>query len=663
MRGVYTVMLSRSALVPTLFAAACASAVARPPSDVNGAAPHRQPVVAPIIAAAVPIASVERDEMSCERKTAALLPERADVREGSAVAVAYAALQTIAYIADADSRSIHTVALDSQELGRTALDGAPQRLIVLADGRIAATFPDKGRVAVLEPSLDPSKPMTVLCSRKLPAEPWGIATTADDTKLVVSSAWGATLTVIDEKTFAISRTVPLPRDPRSVTVDDGVAFVSHSVGAKLSAVDLRKNEPAALIDLSTRKVTPLIQEADKNVVRTASQGFALARIEHRVLVPMTSVDPGPLVREEAGPTYYGPPFDGVPKQAPIVAVVDSERRTMLASDLLATSHVIYRRECLLPRDAVVRSKSHSLYVACRGIDAVVELDALAVDPARAERRRFAVPAAPEGLAIDERGGRLVAFSQVGAAVTVIPFEGGGTAQQFSIALDYHPPPELAEVAAGRKLFFTTDNEHISSDGLACASCHIDARDDGVTWSTPVGPRQTPMLAGRVDGTAPYGWEGNRPSLFDYISHTVINLGGKGLSVPELDALVAFVQAAPTPRITTAAPDDSSVVAQRTKQGAKVFAAGGCEACHATGSTDNLPHALSKLLRGDVVGGADGTAVDTPTLRFVGGTAPYFHDGRYRTLEDLLADPKSKMGTSAKLSAADRGALAAYLRTL
>ena len=599
--------------------------------------------------------AVERDELSCERKTTAKLPARADVREGSAVAVVYAAQQTLAYAADADSRSIHTVALDDHELGSTTFDGAPQRLLVLDDGRVAATFPDKGRLVVLEPSIDPSKPMSVLCSRKLSAEPWGVARTADETKLVVSSAWGATLTVIDTKTFAISRTVPLPRDPRSITVtDDGLAFVSHSVGAKLSVVDLQKNEPAALIDLSTRKATPLLQDVDKDAVRTASHGFALARIEHRVLVPMTSVDPGPLVRDEAGPTYYGPPFDGVPKQAPIVAVVDSERRTMLASDLLATTNVIYRRECLLPRDAVVSSKNHSLFVACRGIDAVVELDALAVDPARAERRRFAVPMAPEGLAIDDRGDRLVVFSQFGAALTVIPFDG----HERTIALDYQPLPELAAVATGRKLFFATDDEHISSDGLACASCHIDARDDGVTWSTPLGPRQTPMLAGRVDGTAPYGWEGNRPTLFDYISHTVTNLGGKGLSVPELDALVAFVQAAPAPSLMADAPDPSALA-----QGAKLFGTSGCDACHTTGATDNRPHALSRLLRGDVVGGTDGTAVDTPTLRFVGATAPYFHDGRYPTLEDLLADPKSKMGTSAKLAAADRRVLAAYLRSL
>jgi cytochrome c peroxidase len=56
-------------------------------------------------------------------------------------------------------------------------------------------------------------------------------------------------------------------------------------------------------------------------------------------------------------------------------------------------------------------------------------------------------------------------------------------------------------------------------------------------------------------------------------------------------------------------------------------------------------------------------LDTPSLRFVAGTAPYFHDGRYKTLEELLAAPDHAMGESTRLSRQDRAALAAYLETL
>jgi cytochrome c peroxidase len=55
--------------------------------------------------------------------------------------------------------------------------------------------------------------------------------------------------------------------------------------------------------------------------------------------------------------------------------------------------------------------------------------------------------------------------------------------------------------------------------------------------------------------------------------------------------------------------------------------------------------------------------DTPSLRFVAGTAPYFHDGRYKTLDDVLTAPDHAMGESTRLTRRDRAALVAYLETL
>ena len=62
-------------------------------------------------------------------------------------------------------------------------------------------------------------------------------------------------------------------------------------------------------------------------------------------------------------------------------------------------------------------------------------------------------------------------------------------------------------------------------------------------------------------------------------------------------------------------------------------------------------------------GAPSEGFDTPSLRFIGGTAPYFHDGRYKTLDDLLLAPDHVMGDSTRLSRQDRAALVAYLETL
>ena len=54
---------------------------------------------------------------------------------------------------------------------------------------------------------------------------------------------------------------------------------------------------------------------------------------------------------------------------------------------------------------------------------------------------------------------------------------------------------------------------------------------------------------------------------------------------------------------------------------------------------------------------------TPSLALVGGTAPYFHNGSVQTLEQLIDKNGDRMGRTSQLSAADRKALVAYLRTL
>jgi len=610
-------------------------------------------------------AVVEPRLASCARRTTGPLPERLPSgRQGSAVALARLGEHLLAYVADADSRSIHTVAIDEhRELVRTRVDGAPRQLLVLGDGRVVATLSDGSTLSVLEPGADPAAPLAALCSREVPAEPWGVAISPDDSKLVVTSSWGSALTVFDGSTLAPKRVVPLPREPRAVLFDDdGIAFVSHLIGARMSVVDLAKaDDDPVNVDLSVHKASPRSQVKDMLALRTGSQGYALAKVAlpakavgaagpARVLAPMVSVDSGDFERPNA--VYYGPPFDGVPKEAPFVSAVDPATRQPLNRYLLASTDTPFTRECLLPHAAAVRERTSSLLVACFGIDAVVELDAWALDPFRAERRRFEVPPGPDGLAVDEASGRAVVFSQMGGALTVIDLDRPDGAQA-KITLDYHPDTALAEAARGRLLFYRTDDTRISNDGVACSSCHIDGREDGITWTTPQGPRQTPMLAGRLADTAPYGWEGDRTSIADYVGNTVVRLGGTGLGETELADIAKFL-------LVARAPATPNVENDLVARGRELFGdpGAGCSGCHmGEVSTDALKHELPK-------GAHDfQTTFDTPSLHFVRGTAPYFHDGRYPTLEALLADPSSTMGSSSSLPPADRTALAAYLRSL
>jgi cytochrome c peroxidase len=263
-----------------------------------------------------------------------------------------------------------------------------------------------------------------------------------------------------------------------------------------------------------------------------------------------------------------------------------------------------------------------------------------------------VPLGPTGIAVDAEGQRVVVWSQFARQLTVIAAT-GAPITLASIRVPAERPVDSA-VARGRELFFGFD-KRISGDGRVCASCHPDGRDDGLVWTTPDGPRQTPMLAGRLDGSAPYGWTGASRDVHTHLTKTFARLGGSGLGGADKDALVAFVKSMQAPR---AAKVDAAVA----KRGKAIFESeqAACSSCH--GDAGDLPdgerHNVRSWAKGDVIG-----LFDTPSLRGVGGTAPYFHDGRYRTLHQLLSRVDGTMGHTKQLSPDDMNDLETYLRTL
>ncbi len=223
-----------------------------------------------------------------------------------------------------------------------------------------------------------------------------------------------------------------------------------------------------------------------------------------------------------------------------------------------------------------------------------------------------------------------------------------------VAFDLNRGERRFETTLGRALFHTSSDSRISKDGRACASCHPNGRDDGLVWSTPGGPRQTPMLAGRLRDTAPYGWDGAGSDLSHHLDHTLARLEGDGVAPGERAALLRYIATLAGPIVHAGAP------AETLGRGQAVFLTAGCASCHAAeGSwTDGQRHQVSSRAAADAV-----AAFDTPSLRFVGGTAPYFHDGRYSTLHELLTRSDGPMGAARTMPAEDLDALETFVRFL
>lgn len=610
-------------------------------------------------------------------------------RQGSSVALITYGAATVALVADEDDRAIHAIELSpSQSKPRdavTPLAGVPSQLLVLADGRVAVALRDKNQVQLLEPAGDPrTTPLASLCDVDVAEEPVGLAihsalstppSTTPTASLLVTSGFGRSLTILEAtpKNMQVARVIPLARDPRSVLVDDGGkrAFVSHVVGSMLSIVDLDK--PATSVRQVPLDVTRTVLEAQ--VVEKAGQGFALTKTIHepgvtsspgeddRVFLPMIIADPGDRTINLSG---YGSGRPG-PSELSFVGVLSEKDEKPLAKTWGEDVH--RSRECLLPRAAVFVARRQSLLVACMGIDTLVELDGRPKRSPRDERSRWRVGEGPTGVAIDAEEQRAVVWSQFDHSLTIIPLsttrDANGAALVKSSAtarIEVARKSELApEIARGRILFHKTTDLRLSADGRACASCHPDGRDDGLTWSTPSGPRQTIMLAGRTTSTAPFSWSGTNATIEEHVTGTFKRLGGTGMSQGDADlkALLAYVGAMKTPvHASVETPSKGRASKELVLRGRAMFfdAKQGCATCHIGGTgTDGKRHRVGAS-RSD-------EEIDTPSLRFVAGTAPYFHDGRFASLDEMLASQDHTMGSTRHLDAESRRALIAYLETL
>lgn len=276
-------------------------------------------------------------------------------------------------------------------------------------------------------------------------------------------------------------------------------------------------------------------------------------------------------------------------------------------------------------------------------------------------------------------------------------------------LSADPMPE--NLRLGQQLFYSANSDDLpltQNHWVACATCHLEGRIDAVTWQFLEGPRDTPTNAGGLLDTGFLFHTADRRQVQDYWRTINVEQGGdfnidQPTQKPLLDALAAYVNyAIPTPVAPSTDMTHSitgEALAQLRAQGETLFEHIGCTGCHCgearTDSGAGNPSLnlsgppVSKLTSGGVllhdVGTCNGgpfpdvahddidgdpraaCAFDTPALRGVWDTAPYFHDGSAGTLDDvvpvMLKAVASTGVATPVLSEDDERELVEYLRSL
>lgn len=568
--------------------------------------------------------------------------------------------RTVAVLADEDERRIAILELETgAELTAAVLPGTPGHAIVDGDGRIHVAIRDRSLVLgfrlACAAGFEPCAPVLVEAQRwKTPEEPIALGLADDGASVVATCGWGRALVSHPIAEGGRARTIPLAAEPRGFVVDGVRVWVAHAVGSRITAVSLDDDAVVHERSLDWRDDVTAAGMRLTNVPRFAVQGIAIAVTDTRVIVPMVLAYPGEPETEAEG---YGMSIEGLEPffgHEPVLAVLDRTttaaqlrlRHEVLAADSERASsqrraYARERRPCLLPRATAIDAARERVLVACQDLGQIVALSTEDVPLERGESARWQVGAGTTAIAIDPGTGDAWAWSAFDRRLDrlALASDDRTPAQTFTLAATAIVPD-----AAGRLAFHTPR----ASDGRSCAGCHVDGRDDGLVWQSPRGMVQTPVLAGRTVDAGPFGWHGEQSTLAGHIRRTFARLEAGTPDDATVAALAGWIGTMPTHRT----PTELDAAQQR---GRELFrsAATACADCHVDDvGSDGVAHRIGR-----------GVAHDTPSLRFVGDTAPYMHDGRYATLREVLAHTDGAMGSTAALDDRELGDLIAYLRVL
>lgn len=477
-------------------------------------------------------------------------------------------------------------------------------------------------------------------------EPRGVVIAPNGGRAYVALGGENAIAVVDLKTQKVSAKWPVGREPwhLALTPDGKTLAVANTRGASVSVLDTatgRARHTVRTNGLNLRHVVlspdakwsyvPFVSDrgfpaTDTNIDRGWVIGNRLAR------VPLASDGPREAVSLDPQGDAVGD-LDGL--------AVSPDGNT-LALTAAGTHELVVLR---LPLR----------FVAFGGPGDFID-DDLRSDSERF--RRIRLGGRPLGVRFLPGGKQVVVANYLLNAVQVVDLDAGKVTQ--TIALGGPAAPSLAR--QGEAIFH--DAKRSFNNWFSCATCHVEGHTNGGSFDTFNDKtynvlKKTLSLRG-ITQTPPYTWHGWQGKMRDAVHESAL----KSMAGPEptpadlnaLDAYFATLDWTPSPFRN---PDGSLTPA--AQRGEKVFNAKACQTCHAapTFTTPAVYDVGLDTPEENLKG------YNPPSLRGVYNRAPYLHDARAETLEDVLTQHHrpSQLTGKPDLSPAELKDLIAYLNSL
>jgi YVTN family beta-propeller protein len=521
---------------------------------------------------------------------------------------------------------------------------------------------------------------------KIPVGDWPHSLAIDDKnrKAYVSNHWSGNISVIDLVTEKVQGSITVGAGPSAMVLDNNSEFlyVNNSFAGNLSIIDLLGNKEIkriptgnfpigidispdgrkvyvthrrsmavpfrtspkteiAIIDTKYKRVIERkeIRSAHimENIAVTPSGDMAIfTLIRPKNLVPSTQIERGWMITEGIGILETG-------ENGKVVQLLLDEPNRYFAD----------------PYDVVISPDGKKAFVSHAGVDfvSVLDLDTIRriISESTEEQlvrypdhlgmsakfviERIKTGSNPKGLAISPDGAEVFIAERFADQVSVLDTR----TMQIKDHFDLEGPETTTMVRQGGRLFFNAGRTF--QNQYSCSTCHPDGSEDGLTYDLTGTGRdlENTISLRELSNTSPFKWNGKNVSVYmqcgmrfsRFVTRT------ESFSPDELNAIVAFMfQKLENPPNAYQLSDGQLTEAQRrgkilfertsTNDGREIPENDRCITCHPP------PYFTDRTLT--TVGSGFETDreeyFDTPKLNNIVETAPYLHDGRAQTLEEI-----------------------------
>jgi YVTN family beta-propeller protein len=544
-----------------------------------------------------------------------------------------------AYVANYGSGKVSVVDLAAgQVVAEVSVGYRPYGVLVSPDGAsLYVAVQGADRLVTVDTTT-----LEVLCARPLGERPSGLALSASGETLFVTHLLSNQITILPAQW--VSLYLPL--------------ILKNSGSTALSPQNLPSGLDAPVSTRSLQSQTSLFP--DSNLVQSI------------VLSPDGAVAYIPHTRSNSSNPYLT--FDTT--VFPLVSLVDVATGQHLLGEQIDLG-TLDPPGVGLPFDAALTPDGAELWVVNAASNDLSVID-LAQNRLAAH---IEVGDNPRGIVLSPGGDAAYVNNTLAGTVSVVD-TAAYTVTGTIVATKIPLPPILLR---GKRLFHTSDDPRLAlKQWISCNSCHFEGEHDGRTWTFGfAGPRNTTSLRGMIE-TYPLRWSGEWDESADSEFANRKENFGSGLIDGELncalfppdcvhqppnqgraydlDSLALFLDSLAVPLNPAHAGGEPLTAAEQRGQALFLDPALGCVACHpAPLYTDHQRHDVGTATLDERIG----PDYDTPALRGLWDSAPYFHDGSAGTLYEALTrpSPESEHDVSGLLSEAQIQDLLAFLLAL